>query len=618
MYSIYADDVCIYNDISPLEELRLISPKLTLSDSAAGSLSMTVPVTNAGYSLITRLATSITVFKHGEEIWSGRVLTEERDFDNNRVLHCEGELAFLNDTIQPQAELHQVTVRGFLERLIAIHNEQAMADKQFTVGEVTVTDPNDSLYRYTNYETTLDCLYDKMLDRLGGHFRIRKNGSVRYLDYLADYPHENTQTIEFGRNLMDFVQKWDMSDFATVILPLGSQQEESDIDALPNYLTVESVNDGSIYVSSEDAVNAYGWIVKTVHWDDVTTPIRLRNKAIRYLNDIQFDEMTIELSALDLHYMDIDYETINILDKVYVVSRPHGMERYFPVTKLEIPLDNPSDTLFTLGGIVKSTITNTYQSIRTSVSNVNTKLDAAQSSLRQEFKAADGVLESTIAQTYASKSELSATETTLSTSLTQTAESIRTEVNKKVNSNEFGSYMRQNYNSFLLGFNQSSSVIQLDTTGIGIYSDSQVSAATRLLRLNQTGMEIWRNGYRLGKIGTNGINGYPDYRGLVFDLDVDGSYMTWASRTSTESNYTTVLTYAKAGAIFDHTGFYIGGAVYMKGNTLNKANLTETRSNGNATFNGTKTFVTAVRSTANGGIEYDTATCTISNGMFIN
>ena len=172
--------------------------------------------------------------------------------------------------------------------------------------------------------------------------------------------------------------------------------------------------------------------------------------------------------------------------------------------------------------------------------------------------------------------------------------------------------------SFFLGFNQSSSVIQLDTTGIGIYSDSQVSAATRLLRLNQTGMEIWRNGYRLGKIGTNGINGYPDYRGLVFDLDVDGSYMTWASRTSTESNYTTVLTYAKAGAIFDHTGFYIGGAVYMKGNTLNKANLTETRSNGNATFNGTKTFVTAVRSTANGGIEYDTATCTISNGMFIN
>lgn len=634
MYSIYADEVCIYHDISPLEELRLDSPKLTMAESAAGSLTMTVPVTNIGYESIERLRTAITVYRDGTELWAGRVLTETRDFYGNRQLYCEGELSYLNDTIQPQTENHDATVRGFLEQLIANHNAQVSADKQFTVGEVTVTDPNNSLYRYTNYESTLECIIDKMVDRLGGLLRIRKSGGARYLDYLVDYPHESTQVISFGQNLMDYTQSWDTQDFATVILPLGAQKEESAIEALPEYVTVEEENEGSLYVASQEAVEAYGWIVKVVHWEDVKTPLRLLKKAKNYLKDIQFDEMTLELSALDLHYLAAGTEPIDLLDKVRVISRIHGMDRIFPVTKLEIPLDDPSDTLFTLGGIVKTSLTDGVQQLKTNVSTVstkvetvntkveavNTKIDTTESSLRQEFRAEDGVLESRIAQTYATKSELSTTETTLSTSITQTASSIRTEVNKKVNATDFGTYMEQNYSSFLLGFNSSDSkVIQISTAGIGIYDGNSVSDSNKLIALNKNGLEIYRNGYLLGRIGTNNINGYPNYRGLVFDLDADGSYMTWAKRDDTTASvYNTVFLYVKTpGAMFANKGFYFYDTVYMQGNTLNKANLTETRADGHSTFNGTVTFVTAVRSTQN-GIEYDTDTHTISNGMFIN
>lgn len=625
MYSIYADGVCIYQDISPLEELRLISPKLVLTDSSAGSLTMTVPMSNVGYRTIQRLATEITVYKHEKEIWSGRVIEEEVNFDNSRVLRAEGELAYLNDSVQPQAELHNISVRSFLERLVNIHNDQVEDSKQFAVGEVTVTDPNDSLYRYTNYETTLDCLTDKMLDRLGGHLRIRKEGGIRYLDYLADYPHESEQTIEFGRNLMDFTRSWDMSNFATVILPLGSRQEESDIEALPEYLTVESVNDGSPYIVSEEAATVYGRIVTVVHWDDVTTPIRLRNKARNYLKDIQFDEMMIELTALDLHYLHAEEEPISLLDKVRVVSRVHGLDRYFPVTKMEIPLDDPVNTLFVLGGKIRTTLTGGYQSLQSTVSTVNTKVDAvstkvdtAQSTLRQEFKAADGILESSIARTYATKSELSDSETTLSTRLLQTEESIRTEVSKKVGTSEFGTYMQQNYNSFLLGFNGSSRTIQLSTAGIGIYSGDTISDGNKLITLNKNGMEIHRDGTLVGRVGTNSIVNYSDYRGLVFDLDRGGSYMTWASINPETSNYTMVFTYIRtAGASFTSKGFYVGDTVFMNGNTLNKSNLTEVRSDGQSTFNGTRTFVTGIRQTEN-GLECDTVTYTIKNGMFIN
>ncbi len=39
----------------------------------------------------------------------------------------------------------------YLKDLIDIHNSQVEERKQFVLGRVTVTDSNDSLYRYSNY-----------------------------------------------------------------------------------------------------------------------------------------------------------------------------------------------------------------------------------------------------------------------------------------------------------------------------------------------------------------------------------------------------------------------------------------------------------------------------------
>ena len=87
MYSIYADDVCIYSDVFALESMKVISPKLTLEDNAAGSLTMKLPQKNVGYGSIARMTTDISVQKDGVEIWAGRVLSESMDFYNNRKMH---------------------------------------------------------------------------------------------------------------------------------------------------------------------------------------------------------------------------------------------------------------------------------------------------------------------------------------------------------------------------------------------------------------------------------------------------------------------------------------------------------------------------------------------------
>lgn len=117
MYSVYADGVCIYNDAFALDNMKLASPKLTLEDNAAGSFVMTVPPSNLGYSTIIRMVTDIAVHKDGKEIWAGRVLSENEDFYRNRVLTCEGELAFFNDSTQPPAEYAGGTIREYLEAM---------------------------------------------------------------------------------------------------------------------------------------------------------------------------------------------------------------------------------------------------------------------------------------------------------------------------------------------------------------------------------------------------------------------------------------------------------------------------------------------------------------------
>ncbi len=383
MYSIYADGICIYNDAFALDNMKIIDPKLTLEDSSAGSLSMTLPPSNIGYGTIVRMVSDISVHKNGEEIWAGRVLSEDKDFWNNRVLYCEGELAFLNDSTQPPAEYYGQTVRGFLETLINIHNSKVADDKQFTIGSVTVTDSDDPLYRYTNYEKTIECINEKLVKKLGGHLRIRKVDGVRYLDYLADYPNTNSQIIEFGKNLLDFTRKWDLTEFATVIVPLGNRLDESPIEALDAYLTVESVNNGSLYVQSSEAVASYGWIEKVIHWDDVSTASSLLSKAEAYLSDIQFDNMSIELSALDLHYLDVNYEAVKLLDELRVISKPHGMDRHFPVTKLEIPLDSPEKTLFKLGDTIKTSLTSVNNQTNTNILQKIENLQKAQSVLKE-------------------------------------------------------------------------------------------------------------------------------------------------------------------------------------------------------------------------------------------
>lgn len=349
MYTVRLDDKKIYD--ARIDDLTLIEPAIELEENNAGSFSFTIQNNHPSYNDIKRRKSIIKVYEDDEIIFAGMVYEIEEDFYKNKKVYCEGELSYLNDTIQRPAEYHDMTVRGLLETYIENHNAQVEPEKQFKLGMVTVKDPNDSIYCYTNMETTLSCIKNDLLDDLGGILRVRYMNNEKYIDYITeDDVRTNQQVIRLGENLINYTSNISSLDIATAIIPLGNRLEESPIEALDMRLDIKSVNNNLDYVSDSIAVSNFGWIYKTVVWDNVTDANILKSKGEKYLTDSQFDNLVIEVNALDMHLIDNNEMSIRLSDKIRIISKPHGLkDKYFRLTKQTIYLNNPENNTITLG-----------------------------------------------------------------------------------------------------------------------------------------------------------------------------------------------------------------------------------------------------------------------------
>ena len=111
-------------------------------------------------------------------------------------------------------------------------------------------------------------------------------------------------------------------------------------------------------------------------------PSNLKAKGEKYLTDYQFDTMQLELTAVDLANMDVNYEGIELLQEVQVKSTPHGLDKLFPVTKMQLSLDNPANDKLTLGVEQSKSLTAKNSE---ATSEINKRLDetATISSVKQ-------------------------------------------------------------------------------------------------------------------------------------------------------------------------------------------------------------------------------------------
>lgn len=352
MYRVYSDDTLLYH--SGLESMPIFNPSLELEVNKTGSFIFSMHPSHPRYSIIKRLKSIITVYQDDFLLFRGRVLDDAIGWHNEKEVICEGDLAFLLDSqLRPYDFTGSIT--EYLQMLLDSHNSQVEAEKRFVLGRVTVTDANDYIVRSNiEYTDTWKEMNDKLLGLLGGYLHVRHENGVHYLDYLKDFTLLSPQKITFGKNLLDLKRIRKGSDIATAVIPLGAKVKDADGQDTDKRVTIESVNGGLDAIVDEEAKAQFGYIVKSVIFDDVTEPQNLLTKGKAYLADLVKEMESIELTAADMASTGQDITSFHLGTWVDTESKPHGINQRLLVSKLSINLLDPGANRMTLGGVVKT------------------------------------------------------------------------------------------------------------------------------------------------------------------------------------------------------------------------------------------------------------------------
>ena len=518
VYKVYCDSSLIYD--GKREELKLFDAKANLELNKVGSFNFTVYPSHKHFSRLKKLKSMIYLYKNEKLIFRGRILNDTEGFYSEKKMDCESDLAFLLDSIQ-RPYTYQGSVVGLFTQFINNHNSQVEEAHKFKVGNITVVDPNDYINRSdTQYLNTWESINKKLIEPLGGYLVVRYEEDGVYLDYLAELNKLSTQSIEFGKNMIDYEKIIKCDDIATAIIPLGAKT--TDEEGNETRLTIASVNGGLDYIYDQQAVDMYGWIFVPVIWDDVTLPENLLSKGKEHLkNNLIQMAASINLTAVDMSYANKKISSFDLGTQVKVKSKPHNLDAYFLVSKQSLDLLRPENDKMTLGTsyqtLTEQSASNEQNivdkvtvNIGEDLSNIGNSIVETERRLTAQIEATSSGIMTSVSNEFVSKDEQKQFEEAISTKFEQTSESFEfsfEETNKKIedvnNSTNaeletFKSAVRIENGNVILGKNTSDVLLKLENDIVGFYENNVLISFVKDKKISSTDGEF-TNSLKVGK-----------------------------------------------------------------------------------------------------------------------
>lgn len=347
MIQVYADGELAYDN--RLDEYDLQGLKITTGLRIGGTAEIVMPPRHPAYSLFTGYRAVVEILRDGVLRFRGRALYPVDDFTNQRTVVCEGEFCFLQDAVS-RPYTYQADPATVFAAVIAEYNAQVEEFKRFRVGEITVTDPNGYIRLESGDAETIMVTVNKLIERCGGYivFTTAEDGA-RVINWLEQVGKLSSQIIELGENLFDVSRTGANTDLATAVIPYGAKDSKTG-----KRLTIEKVNAGKDYIVDEEAVALRGTITKAVVWDDVTTAENLLKKARQYLDERKLVITSLNLTALDLSYVDKSIDSYEVGDLIHVRSKAHLIDDDFQLVEHSEDLLNPANSSIVLGKEIAS------------------------------------------------------------------------------------------------------------------------------------------------------------------------------------------------------------------------------------------------------------------------
>ena len=320
----------------------LVEPVWTEEINKSGSLEFTIYPAHAMYSSYRKMTTIFAVKDEEDNVvWRGRVTNDDKDFYQAKNVYCEGQLAFLCDSIIRPHTFYERTIESMFNWIVTQHNSQVEKQKQFTFGYCDIAYKDRFVSDVGEYNRSLDEIQD-MLDQYGGYI-LFDNNKIYYSSVSGTV---SDQIIDFGENLLDLTESIDATGICTVLIPLGKPEED---DETNTPIDIKDVNGGKDYLENQNGIDLFGRIVSTVTFDDIDDQKLLKTAGENYLAQSFDMAFTIDVTAADLFDLGVDVDKIRCGNYYRVRSLPHGIDNFYQCTKITHHLENPTSSEYTFG-----------------------------------------------------------------------------------------------------------------------------------------------------------------------------------------------------------------------------------------------------------------------------
>lgn len=393
IYRIYIDDTLIHRSDIPDENYQLVGITLDVEMGKSPSLKFTIPPSHPKKSLLKNFLSRFTVKEDDVVLAEGRLFDSRQDIYNQVEWQAEGSLSYLTDSYIPNVKVEE-TIKALFTRYVNEHNSRVEDYKKFTVGQITIDNADTEKVKVDNdgYRYTADAIQNDLIDSYGGYLRTRYENGVRYLDYLKDYGHKTTQTIEYKKNLIDFALEVNPEDVFTYLIPTGDSN-----------LKINDVNNGKDYIEVAGAKAKWGNKYLLKSFSGISDASTLLKEAKQYIKN-HYEELpeSLEITAIDLKLLGVNVESIHVGDVVRVTSTPNGVDKDYTCSAISYNLSQFGKTKYTLGK-PKQDFTKKYNQNSSSTSSAindtnsslgrtNGRLSETQSKLEKYITATDDTL----------------------------------------------------------------------------------------------------------------------------------------------------------------------------------------------------------------------------------
>lgn len=354
-----AERKTIHDPYSPRGGTVIVG-EITQALNTIHEFSFAIPFTHPLYNKMVPFKSIVEVVNlyDGKVEFVGRVLTSTNEMTTDgfaQKVVCEDFLSYLHDSAQWFQKLPNQGAAPYLTEILRVANGEVEEYKRINLNTCTVNSRTDKPWRYLGYESTWDCVRERIINNIGGYLTIYERNTRLYVDWTAQIGETKKSPLQIGKNIKSASRALDFDGLATQIMPIGAdiQKEHPDEDQSPDVtreqLTIWHVNNNSAFLEDKDLVREFGVIRKAVIWTEIDDPKTLLARGKQYLKNQKIALAKWTISAVERYLIDQRYDKFEIGNKHPIINAPLSGIETLQILEKKIDILNPQSVDLTIG-----------------------------------------------------------------------------------------------------------------------------------------------------------------------------------------------------------------------------------------------------------------------------